>query len=118
MTEQIAETLANIMGGEAWQSGGGIWVVTINRQEDGKIVVVSDEVICEYDSEEALEECRPSATIMLTEERTYWVFNDQEGNVFYRDPHLEVGWPCEEDAEHEARLLESQTGEPYMVRRQ
>lgn len=40
MDEWTAEQLAAIVGGEAWQSGGGIYVVTVNR-DDGSLVVFS-----------------------------------------------------------------------------
>ncbi len=40
MNEKQAEMLARAVGGDAWQSGGAIWVVTLNR-EDGKLVVFS-----------------------------------------------------------------------------
>lgn len=45
--------LARLLGGQPWQSGGGIWLVVV-RRADGRVVAVSDEVIFEYRSEEAL----------------------------------------------------------------
>ena len=40
MDERTVEQLAAILGGEAWQSGGGIYLVTVNR-DDGSLVVFS-----------------------------------------------------------------------------
>lgn len=50
MNEMQASALEAIVGDEAWQSGGGIWVVTVNR-EDGKLIVFSGDAVCEYDSD-------------------------------------------------------------------
>ncbi len=36
MDERTAGQLAVIVGGEAWQSGGGIWLVTVT-QDDGSL---------------------------------------------------------------------------------
>jgi len=64
MDEQQAVALANLLGGSAWNSGGGIWLVRLERA-DGKLVVMSDETVCEYDSEEAWEASSPTACIDL-----------------------------------------------------
>lgn len=53
MDEERAEKLAQALGGDAWQSGGGIWLVIVHRQ-DGGLVVFSDEVVCQYESEEVV----------------------------------------------------------------
>jgi len=63
-TEQNAGIIAKIIGGEEWQSGGGIMLVLFRRQ-DGKLVVLSDEAVCEYASEEAFEENRADTVIRL-----------------------------------------------------
>jgi hypothetical protein len=65
MDEEKAEALAKLLGGETWQSGGNVWLVLI-RRTDGKIVAISDEVVCEYANEEALAEGRVGASIYLT----------------------------------------------------
>ena len=52
MDEEQATALANALGGETYQSGGGWYVVQIQRS-DGKLAVISYEVVCEYESEEA-----------------------------------------------------------------
>jgi hypothetical protein len=64
MDEIQAEKMAEILGGEAWQSGGDIWLVLI-RRNDGHLVVISDEVVCEYENEDAFEENRASRSILL-----------------------------------------------------
>jgi hypothetical protein len=65
MNEEQAKAVANSLGGRAWQSGGGIWLVLINRA-DGKLVVVSGDVICEYANQKDFDACRPSQSIMLS----------------------------------------------------
>jgi hypothetical protein len=117
MNETQAEALANIVGGEAWQSGGGIWVVTVNR-DDGSLVVFSGDAVCEYADDEAIDEGRASKSILLTDDDQWWVISDKDGNVIYRDARLEVGWRTQDEAEHEARGLASRTGERYLVREQ
>lgn len=64
MNEAQAEAVAKAMRGEPWQSGGDIWLVVF-RRSNGKVVVLSDEVVKEYDSEAAFEDDRAAATIML-----------------------------------------------------
>jgi len=64
MTESEAQTLAAVLGGDAWNSGGGIQLVVIERP-DGRVVAVSDEVVCEYADRDALMHGRPSNSIML-----------------------------------------------------
>lgn len=108
MDERTAEQLAVLVGGEAWQSGGGIYLVTVNR-DDGSLVVFSADAICEYENDEALDAGRASKTILLTipETEDLYVIVDLKGNVFYQDNGMERGWRYEEDALHEARALES-----------
>jgi hypothetical protein len=64
MDEEKATALAKLLGGETWQSGGDIWLVLIHRS-DGKIVVISDELVVEYADEEALGAGVPGIQIML-----------------------------------------------------
>ncbi len=64
MTEERANGLAEILGGYAWNSGGGVWLVIIERT-DGHLVALSDEVICEYQNKDALDENRVLASILL-----------------------------------------------------
>jgi hypothetical protein len=108
MDEHTAEQLAVIVGGEAWQSGGGIYLVTANR-EDGSLVVFSGDAICEYESDEAFDAGRASKTILLSipETEDLYVLVDLKGNVFYQNNAMERGWQYEQDALHEARALES-----------
>ena len=44
MNEFQAKQIAEALSGETWQSGGGIWLVLL-RQGNGKLVVISDEII-------------------------------------------------------------------------
>lgn len=65
MDEIQAARIAEILGGEAWQSGGDIWLVVI-RRKDGHLVVISDEVICEYESEDAFENSQAINSILMS----------------------------------------------------
>jgi len=62
--EEQATAIADALHGEAWQSGGDIWLVLVHRQ-DGHLVVISDEAICEYENQEAFDEGNAIATISL-----------------------------------------------------
>jgi hypothetical protein len=64
MNEDQAKSIASALGGESWQSGGDIWLVLIHRA-DGRLVVISDEVVCEYENQEAFDDAKASATIYL-----------------------------------------------------
>lgn len=46
MDEMAAKTLAEVIGGEVWQTGGHIHVVSL-RCPDGSIVVFSDDLVAE-----------------------------------------------------------------------
>ena len=54
MDEQAAVAVAKALGGETWNSGGDIWLV-LSRRADGKIVALTDESLCVYADEEALQ---------------------------------------------------------------
>jgi len=64
MNEKQAFLLAKCLGGEPWQSGGEIWVVTVHRA-DGAIVVFSGDAVCEYEDEAAFDEGRAKSSILL-----------------------------------------------------
>lgn len=64
MDAEKAKQLAVLLGGEAWQSGGGMWLVLLKR-EDGKLVVVSDDAVAEYEDYEAFENGIADAEIDL-----------------------------------------------------
>lgn len=64
MTEEQADAIAESLGGEGWQSGGEVWLV-MKRRNNGTIVVISEDAICEYASEDEFEDCRPTTTILL-----------------------------------------------------
>lgn len=119
MDERTAEQLAVIVGGEAWQSGGGIYVVTVTR-DDGSLVVFSADSICEYENDEAFDAGRASKTIPLSipEAEDLYVVVDAGGTVFYQNNALERGWQYEQDALREARALESRGEGRFSVVRQ
>jgi len=119
MEERTAEHLAAIVGGEAWQSGGGIYLVTVNL-DDGSLVVFSGDAICEYENDEAFDAGKASKTILLNipETEDLYVIVDLRGNVFYLDNAMERGWRYQEDAEHEASALESRGEGRFSVVRQ
>jgi hypothetical protein len=119
MDERTAQQLAMLVGGEAWQSGGGIYVVTVNR-DDGSLVVFSGDAICEYENNEAFDAGRASKSIFLNipETEDLYVIVDLHGNVFYQDNAMERGWRYEEDALREARALESRGEGKFSVVRQ
>ena len=64
MEEEQVTAIADALGGDVWQSGGDLWLV-ICRRADGHVVVLSDEVICEYSNEEALSSEQPLKSIVL-----------------------------------------------------
>ena len=64
LNEATTPQVAEVLGGEAWQSGGGIWLVLLRRQ-DGRLVVLSDDAICEYADDHAFEEGQASHSIVL-----------------------------------------------------
>jgi hypothetical protein len=119
MDEQTAEQLAVIVGGEAWQSGGGVYLVTVNR-DDGSLVVFSGDAVCEYENDEAFDAGRASKTILLSipEIEDLYVIVDLKGNVYYLDDKMERGWRYEEDVQHEARAWESRGEGCFSVVRQ
>ena len=64
MDNEQAEILAEALGGTAWDSGGGINVIKLERP-NGSFVVISDEVVCEYGSEEDFDNNKPVSSIFL-----------------------------------------------------
>ncbi len=64
MSEDQAKLIATVFAGEPWQSGGDIWLVIIRRQ-DGHLVVLSDEIICEYESEADFDSAKAKTFIHL-----------------------------------------------------
>lgn len=64
MDEVQAEAIAGALGGITWQSGGDIWLVLL-RRSDGRLVVVSDDAVCEYDGEDAFDGGCAAQTIRL-----------------------------------------------------
>ena len=64
MDEKQANAVAEALGGETWQSGGDIWLVLL-RRSDGRLVVLSDELVSEYFNDEAFENNNSSNSIIL-----------------------------------------------------
>lgn len=64
MDEQQANAVAEALGGETWQSGGDIWLV-LSRRMDGRIIAISDDVVCEYADEDALQSGEASFSLPL-----------------------------------------------------
>ena len=64
MTESEAKTVARALGGETWNSGGGVHLIVIERS-DGRVVAISDEVVCEYPDRNELMHGQPTNSIML-----------------------------------------------------
>ena len=64
MDKAKADALAKLLGGYVWDSGGGINLVVIPRC-DGKLIMISDECICEYEGDDPLEAEQPTNTIVL-----------------------------------------------------
>jgi hypothetical protein len=64
MTESEAKTVARALGGETRNSGGGIHLIVIERS-DGRVVAISDEVVCEYPDRIELMRGQPTNSIML-----------------------------------------------------
>jgi NDP-sugar pyrophosphorylase family protein len=117
MNEKQANSLAEIFSGEAWDSGGGIWLAAYWRG-DGKYIVFSGDALCEYDSEEAFDNANATKTIVLASgDEEFWVVVDSKGGVIYRNPDLKTGWRFQEEAEHEARGFASRTGERFSAER-
>jgi len=64
MTESEAQAVAAVLGGDAWNSGGGIQLVVIERP-DGRVAAISDEAVCEYADRDVLMHGWPTNSIML-----------------------------------------------------
>ena len=64
MNEEQAKAVAEALGGEEWQSGGGIWLVVL-RKQGGRIVAISDDAVGEYRNEDAFEESKADTALLL-----------------------------------------------------
>ena len=64
MNETQAVAVAQALGGEAWHSGGGIWLVRLTNPE-GRLVVISDDLVGEYLDEDAFRDGAATRTIAL-----------------------------------------------------
>lgn len=64
MDEEKAKLLADVIGGDVWDSGGGICLV-LKRRSDGKIAALSDEVVCVYKNNESLQGGKALESVLL-----------------------------------------------------
>jgi len=64
MNEEQVKAIADALGGNTWNSGGNIWLVRIQK-EKGDMVVISDDVVCEYENEDAFSDANPKTSILL-----------------------------------------------------
>ena len=64
MTKLEAEQIAETFSGRSWRAGDGVWLVIV-KQPDGKVLVVSDDLLCEYETQKHFEQALPSQTIPL-----------------------------------------------------
>lgn len=64
MNKEQAKQIVELMNTDYWNSGGDIYLL-IFRRNDGKMVALSDEVICEYENEEALEAGKTGRAIAI-----------------------------------------------------
>jgi hypothetical protein len=120
MNEKQAEALARALGGEAWNSGGSIWLVQLHVGR--KLVVFSGDCVCEYESEDAFDEGRASKTIHLEDQDALgadrWVIVGPTGAVMYENDEFELGWQDEHEALTAARGLASRGEGRWQVVRQ
>ncbi len=65
MNERKARLIADMLGGDAFNSGGGVWLVQIYRP-GRKLVVIGDESICEYANTDAFDSgAKPLREVIL-----------------------------------------------------
>jgi hypothetical protein len=65
MDETSAKAVAAALGGGEWHSGGGLWLVLIVLP-DGRVVSISDELVCLYRDRDAFNDGdRPENAIEL-----------------------------------------------------
>jgi len=120
MNQKRAEAIADAFGGEAWQSGVGMWVVTLHRG-DGKTIAMTDDAICLYEDDAAFDKGQAEQSIELHEgidDGRLWVVQDAEGTVYFRNDQMEVGWRDREEAQYEAMGIESRLGIHCFAREQ
>ncbi len=116
MNEKQANALADVFAGEAWDSGGGIWLAAYWRG-DGKYIVFSGDAVCEYDSEEDFDNANASITLILASgDEEWWVVGDDKGNTFYQNDEYETGWRDQEEAERQAGYLQTREGGRFFAK--
>ena len=108
MDKQTADQLAVIVGGESWEESDGNYVVSVYR-DDGSIIFFSGESIVEFENDKAFESQNATQKLALAipNRDELFVLVDAQGTVLFNDNSMERGWRYREDAEHEARGLQS-----------
>jgi hypothetical protein len=64
MTEEQANAVAEALGADSWNSGGEIWLV-VSHRHDGSIVVLSEDVIKVYESQNAFDADQSGEPVLL-----------------------------------------------------
>jgi hypothetical protein len=116
MTEEQARSIADVFSGEAWMGEGQQWLAAYWRG-DGKYIVFSADSVSEYASEEDFDAAKAVNSLLLASgDEEWWIVMDADGGAIYRHPELKAGWRFREEAEQEARGLQSRTGERFFVK--
>ena len=64
LNEHTAHLVASALGGDAWPSGEGGWLV-IKRASDGRVVTISETSVIEYETEQAFEAHREKSNVVM-----------------------------------------------------
>ncbi len=64
MDEPGAQALAEIIGGDTWDSGGGLWLV-LKKRSDGRVVAISEEAINVYENDEDVQTVPPLESVLI-----------------------------------------------------
>ena len=64
LNERTAPLVAIALGGDTWQNGEGLWLV-IKRASDGRVVIVSETSVIEYETEQAFEVHREKSHLVM-----------------------------------------------------
>jgi hypothetical protein len=62
--EPSAQALAEVLGGDTWDTGGGLWLV-LKKRSDGRVVAISDEAINVYENDESVQTGLPLESVLL-----------------------------------------------------
>jgi hypothetical protein len=128
ITQKQAGALAAIVGGtgtRAWDSGGGVWLVTRERG-DGRLIVFDGECVAEYARDDAFERGDDAPRVIEPfrgrngrpewDAGDRWVIEDARGRVLSEHDALELGWSDRDGAERRAAYLRGRGGGVWVVR--